>query len=248
MPPSLHGPLSSRQSSCPVLVYHLIDPEIEDNNAISPAVFAEHIITLSDAGYSFEYPWNTPVDVARKRILLTFDDAYTVTVKHAHDFLCARNIPYVVFVPTNHVGHNNLWNPKARYVTHHLSWPEIRRLAGDGVAVGSHCCSHHSLVKFDCARIREELSVSRTELELQLGGHIFLVAYPYGDVTAEVAEIASQYYEIGFSVTQGSWDWRANPLAINRVQVTRELSPQALLARIKVVESPLSVVHDYGAR
>ena len=90
--------------------------------------------------------------------------------------------------------------------------------------------------------------MSRSELELHLGQRVFLVAYPYGDVTKEVAEIASQYYEIGFSVTQGSWDWCASPLAINRVQVTRGLSPQALLERINDVESRLTVVDGEGSR
>lgn len=179
-----------------------------------------------------------------RRIVLTFDDAYRVTMLNTHELLRARDIPYTVFVPTDHVGRDNMWNPKARYLTAHMSWQELRRLTAQGVEIGSHCCSHHSLTKFGSMRTRKELSASKATLEKRLASRISIVAYPYGDVTAPVAALAGEFYELGFSVSQGEWDWGSAPFAINRIPVTRGLSPQGLLARIEAVESLLAVRPD----
>lgn len=222
----------------PVLTYHLVDPYVSDRNCVTPVQLAQHIDALADNGFVFRaiddlYAKLPNLNPDNKCVVLAFDDAYACILEYAHPLLNKRKIPYIVFVPVDHVNKPNLWNTKAKYVTRHLSWADLRALAKDATAIGSHGCSHHSLVKLAPQQLLNELKGSRSTLEQELNSPVHYLAYPYGDTNPLVERIAGQYYRLGFSASQGEWSWTNRPWAINRILVHATASADSLLAALK---------------
>lgn len=220
----------------PVLTYHLIDPALDDQNSVSPALFAQQIDALLDEGFKFQRIDSCPAGTCEaqkeRSLILSFDDGYASTLEYAHPFLVTRGVPYVLFVPTDYIGQTNIWNHKARYIRSHLTWDELRALQSAGVTIGSHGCSHHSLVKLSACDLRTELARSKAILEDKLGVAVKYVAYPYGDVSTPVESVASEYYSLGFSVHQGGWSWTNRPWAINRFLMGPYDRPDAIRKRL----------------
>ena len=221
----------------PVLTYHLINPEVVDQNSIPPQELAQQMDSLMDRGYIFRsLPYVRWENLSgRKQVLITIDDAYTSTLEYAHPILSSRGIPYTVFVPTDYIGSDNLWNKKAQYICPHLSWGDIRYLQTAGVTIGSHGCSHHSLIKFSPKQVEDELLSSKKVLEDGIGQPVDFLAYPYGDVLPVIESIASQWYRFAFSAWQGSRNWKDRPWGIFRILVKRTQTIDAILDEIEAM-------------
>jgi len=225
--------MEPKNQGWPVLTYHLIHPSLSDRNAVSPLQLAQHLDALLENGLTFRaiddlYLVHTLGDYDEPGVLLAFDDGYLTTMEYAFPLLEERDIPFIVFVPVDYIGQTNLWNPKARYICQHLSWKDLWFLQHEIATIGSHACSHHSLVKFGPDQIEKELVQSKVRLENKLGVSIHYVAYPYGDMNPVVEKIASRRYQLGFSATQGCWSWAKKPWAINRILVTSGYLPKKL--------------------
>jgi peptidoglycan/xylan/chitin deacetylase (PgdA/CDA1 family) len=84
-----------------------------------------------------------------------------------------------------------------------LDWHEAREMISGGMAFGSHTHSHGVLSQLEPARQREELMVSRSMLQEQLGISADVLAYPVGaktsfsDATQKIAREAG--YRAAFS-------------------------------------------------
>jgi peptidoglycan/xylan/chitin deacetylase (PgdA/CDA1 family) len=70
-------------------------------------------------------------------------------------------------------------SPTAEYAA--LSWSELRSLDADIVEVGAHTRTHPILALCDSARIADEVSGSKAEIESQLGRRVRAFCYPNGE-------------------------------------------------------------------
>lgn len=61
-----------------------------------------------------------------------------------------------------------------------LTWDDLRQLAVEGLAVGSHTRTHPALRALTEAQLRQELSGAYADLERELGRPVPLFSYPYG--------------------------------------------------------------------
>ena len=61
-----------------------------------------------------------------------------------------------------------------------LDWDELRRLARDGLAIGSHTRTHPNLPALTLGALEDEISTAHADLEREVGGATPLFAYPYG--------------------------------------------------------------------
>ncbi|MDR7523562.1 MAG: polysaccharide deacetylase family protein [Armatimonadota bacterium] len=61
-----------------------------------------------------------------------------------------------------------------------LSWDELRRLAADGLAVGSHARTHAALPRLALEHLEGEIRGADEDLKRELGGGVLLFAFPYG--------------------------------------------------------------------
>src|SRR4051812_48354022 len=84
-----------------VLCYHALSPTWPADLAVRPDAFAEQLRFLADRGYAgvtFTDALDGPHD--RRRVAVTFDDAYRSVAEHARPVLDALGWPGTVFAVT----------------------------------------------------------------------------------------------------------------------------------------------------
>jgi peptidoglycan/xylan/chitin deacetylase (PgdA/CDA1 family) len=109
-----------------------------------------------------------------------------------------------------------------------MSWDQIREISRAGFAIGSHCHSHRVMKTLSSHSQEEELSLSKSLLERQLGLPVRCLAYPVGSerhFTPQTAELARGCgYQAAFSFATGVNRWSGlDQWAIRRVSAPRTL-------------------------
>ena len=115
-----------------------------------------------------------------------------------------------------------------------MTWDELRALAGDGIAIGSHTVSHPHLPRLADDELARELRDSKARVEEEMGRPCPTLAYPYGDHDARVRAAArAAGYERAYALKARPGDPWESP----RVDLYRRDTP--LRAALKF--SPLYV-------
>ncbi|MDR7519623.1 MAG: polysaccharide deacetylase family protein [Armatimonadota bacterium] len=81
-----------------------------------------------------------------------------------------------------------------------LSWDELRRLAADGLAVGSHTRTHAALPSLALERLEGEIRGADEDLRRELGGGALLFAFPYGMADPRAVPVLR---ELGYAAAFG---------------------------------------------
>jgi peptidoglycan/xylan/chitin deacetylase (PgdA/CDA1 family) len=104
-----------------------------------------------------------------------------------------------------------------------LDWDELRRLAGDGVAIGSHSRAHPLLDKVTHAEASAEIRESLGDLEREIGPTPRAFAYPGGGMNSGVATVLEEEgIELAFLASRGLNDLsRPDWLRLRRINVGR---------------------------
>ncbi len=134
---------------------------------------------------STSLPHNPPQPDARPSTLITFDDGWRGTLDLAVPVLQRHAAEATVFITTSLLDTPGF----LRAAELHSLPPELQ--------VGSHCKTHGFLNEMTDAKIREELRVSKEELEQLTGRPIDTVAIPNGAVDNRVRRIAQ---ELGYAL------------------------------------------------
>lgn len=189
-----------RQAQIPILMYHGIRERLDGRHpyyetATTPAVFAAHMKFLHDEGFKvvdlFEASkWLASNDAVASDfaasnsslralhsslVVLTFDDGYRDFYAHAFPVLREHNFTATLFLPTSRIANERINFEGNDYLT----WPEVRELYSNGVAIGSHTVTHPELVKLGEPEIDRELGDSKRTIEDKLGAAVRSFAYPY---------------------------------------------------------------------
>ena len=122
---------------------------------------------------------------------------------------------------------NSAWQ---RELYSFMSWEEVRQLRSFGIDVGAHTVSHPVLASLSTEEARQELSACKTEIEQETGASCFAIAYPNGGKGDFTAAVTDECRKLGFRIGFNLFGRRnpplreMNPLSINRVCVTRDVS------------------------
>jgi peptidoglycan/xylan/chitin deacetylase (PgdA/CDA1 family) len=191
-----------------VLAYHKVTRFELGGTWVPPRRFTAHIDAVLGAGYRFidEDGFISAIKgeriCAAKEVLLTFDDGYEELLDTALPELEQRGIPALIFLVSSFVGKDNRWElfwPGRRF--RHLDWREIGKLAAMGFSFGSHTRTHRDLTRLSIEVVREELAVSRLEIEQRLGCEVKSLSYPFGRTnTAVSAAAAAAGYRAAFTM------------------------------------------------
>jgi peptidoglycan/xylan/chitin deacetylase (PgdA/CDA1 family)/glycosyltransferase involved in cell wall biosynthesis len=114
-----------------------------------------------------------------------------------------------------------------------LTWDELKTLARDGMAIGSHTVSHALLPSVSRDQVAAELDASKRVLERHLGFPVTSFAYPNGDwnpVTRALVKEAG--YSCAFTVQPGANDFQTDPFLLRRVPVNSTDSFSEFVAAI----------------
>jgi len=104
-----------------------------------------------------------------------------------------------------------------------LSWEDVRQLAENGVAIGSHCHDHFILhSKQALSEMDYQISTSKQMIEEKLGQCPYF-AYPEGGSSNldgnAILSVANSRYEMGFTSVGGEINEKLNPFILPRVGI-----------------------------
>lgn len=112
---------------------------------------------------------------------------------------------------------------------------QIRTLSDRGVTFGGHTHTHTILSVLPQAQAEEEIVINKKRLESITGKPCDLFAYPNGGPgdfeEAHKKILRTQGFSAAFTLTQGRSNPRKDPMAISRLNVAPEDTPESLLFR-----------------
>lgn len=190
-------------SQATVFIYHrFADPRHPSTN-ISAQDFQNHLQLLQEEGFTVVtlgrvlegFLGGDPLPA--RCAVISIDDAYRSFLTTAWPLLQRYNFPATLFVHTDSIGGGEF-----------LSWDELRQLQKEGVEIGNHSASHaHLLQRLPGEgglawelRVVADIQRAQQALEDHLGQAPTLFAYPYGEYSAELADLVRR---LGFKAAFG---------------------------------------------
>lgn len=202
----------------PILMYHYIrvNPDPTDRIGIglsvTPEDFAAQMEFLAARGYKTVLVRDLGGDVAARAdvVALTFDDGYADAYEVVYPIMRRHGFKATFYVITALVG-------RPRY----MSWDQIRALAEDGNAIGSHTVGHPDLRTLGASALQFQLRESRAEIERQVGRPASDLCYPSGSFSAAVRAAAGEAgYATAVTTRYGWYGAEADSLAMPRVRIS----------------------------
>jgi len=127
---------------------------------------------------------------ARPRVMLTFDDGDLSNFEAALPALAGRGLSADFFVNPARVGRPGF-----------CSWAQLREMAGAGMSIQSHGLTHTYFTALEPDALREDLRVSKAEIEARLGAPVSLLAPPGGRAPQGLVALARM---LGYRAVLGS--------------------------------------------
>ena len=208
-------PLSSADAAdqtlacLPILCYHQVSAQPLTEYGVSGADFRAQMDYLKEKGYA-TIPLSRWIQARKgaaslppRPVILTFDDGYSSAYTEVFPLLLAHGFTGTFFISTQYPGQPS----------HYLTSTQLREMARAGMEIMPHGHSHANLVKRKAdetqgryrARVRRELTQSRSLLEARLRRPCPFFAYPYGAYDQEVEEIAKEaHFELILTACPGT--------------------------------------------
>lgn len=196
-----------------ILLYHNVGPVRPGTPlslTISPKQFERQMQWLAKRGYAVITPsdwlrrFREGVDMPKKPVLLTFDDAYSDTAQYALPVLERYGFGAVIFVVTGRLGATNTWDEANGCGTLRLMTAEqIRQWATRGIEFGAHSRTHSNLTTLSPSELEAEVVGSKNDLETLLGSPIVSFAYPFGEHSGAVRDLVRSHFGLGFGTDEG---------------------------------------------
>jgi peptidoglycan/xylan/chitin deacetylase (PgdA/CDA1 family) len=222
----------------PILMYHSVSerpPAAAAALAVRPAAFADQMAQLADRGF-------TPVTlaeatsllraptspVARRPVVITFDDGYADFHEEALAVLDRHGFPATVFLTTGWLADAG-GAAAGRPLAPMLSWRQVDEAAAHKIEFGGHSHSHPQLDQLPLPALRDELARNKKLMEDRLGVPVTSMAYPYGYSSARVRrEVRRAGYTTACAVANDIATGRHDVLALPRLTVKPTTTPAAL--------------------
>jgi len=150
--------------------------------------------------------------VKNDSLSITFDDGYTDALTVIAPLLCARQIPFHVFVSSARMNGTD---------RKYLSPAQVVELSNmPGVSIGAHGATHRSLTSLSSSELAAEIRASKVDLEAVLQKPVTTMSYPYGHVDESVRKVA---HNAGFAFAATSkWGFNesaSDPLLQRRIDM-----------------------------
>jgi peptidoglycan/xylan/chitin deacetylase (PgdA/CDA1 family) len=125
-----------------------------------------------------------------RSVIITFDDGYQDNWEIAYRILRDHSFPATIFLVSQYVGKTNLWDLDGELTERKLlSWENILEMAQNGISFGSHSRSHPRLTELSEEQLRNEIELSRSELQNELEEQIVTFAYPNGKYNQKIVSV-----------------------------------------------------------
>ena len=225
----------------PIINYHKISDQPDVGiTSRKPQDFFDDLSLLADLGYRTVTFRQLALKEAlpAKPLILTFDDGYKSVLENAFPVMDKFGFTGVVYIPTDYIGKFNDWDVQfgGRKFAH-LSGSDLQFLHRHGFEIGSHGCSHRSLLALDDQTAKDELNESKKKIEHIINDRVYSISYPFGRFNAALLRYAVESgYRFGVASIFLFKKWRLNglaPLAVRRLNVYRMDSANALIRKVQ---------------
>ncbi len=153
-------------------------------------------------------------------VWLTFDDGDASNALEALPLLAERGLKADFFITPSRIGRPGF-----------MGWADLREMAAAGMSLQSHGHTHAYFTHLDAPALREELRVSKDQLEQRIGQPVTLLAPPGGRVPRGLVPLArSLGYRAVLDSTPGLVGERDFSQALPRVAVTAGHSVDTVVA------------------
>jgi peptidoglycan/xylan/chitin deacetylase (PgdA/CDA1 family) len=212
----------------PILMYHRVapaGPEALRRWRVHPDAFRRQVELLArngawtptaaqlDAALTF----NRPLDAGA--VMFTFDDGYADFAEHAWPILQEHGFTAQVFVVAGKVGGRADWDAAMGEAAPLMDWATLRRLAQEGVEIGSHSLTHAKLTRLSVAQAHREAKASFDLIAAEIGQAPRTFAYPFGLRDPFVQQVVADCgYRLGFSCIGGAATLSSPALKLPRIE------------------------------
>jgi len=226
-----------------VVTYHQVVDPADDGSSVGTDSFRQQMEYLRE-NYTV-----VPLEQGVKRlavgsrpqrlVAITFDDGYLDNATTAAPIMRALGLPATFFVSTDMIGSARPFPhdvDRGRRPQRHMTWADLRNLASDGFAIGSHTCSHADMGAVPLTQALTELRASRERLEMELRQPIRTFAFPYGrrrNMRADTMAAARREYDVCCSAYGGHNTTPADPGNIRRIVISSGVSFLAFRALLE---------------
>ena len=228
------GP-SGAVSAVAILVYHRFSDTADDSMTVRVATFEAHLRFLREHGYQIVplrsiVAWLREPDATlpAKAVALTVDDGHESVYERLMPIAQREQLPITLFIYPSAISN-------APYA---LTWEQLHTLQETGLFdVQSHTWWHPN---FHVERRRQspaeferfataQLQHSRELIESRLGGHVDMLAWPFGVYDEEVVSIAGKVgYVAAFTLKASQVKRSASLLALPRFLMVDDVTPRIL--------------------
>jgi peptidoglycan/xylan/chitin deacetylase (PgdA/CDA1 family) len=214
-----------------ILTYHSVD-DSGSVISIDEHTFRRHVRWLSSGQVRV-----VPLDQLSRTsddvdaIAITFDDGLESFGRIAAPLLLEHRLPVTLFVVTDAAGSSNVWRGNQDPgipVQRLLGWHELGELAGRGIALGAHTCSHPNLSTLDGDSIEREIVESKQRLARELGVRATTFAYPYGAISPEARDVVSREFRLGCTTRLAALSPTDDPALLPRLDSYYLRAPNSL--------------------
>ena len=246
----------------PVLMYHHLEKNLNNNVVISPENFENQIKYLKYAGYNtittqqlYDY-LNGSIQLPQKPILITFDDGYLSNYEMAYPILKKYNMHAEIFVIASRILEKDVEISHSNEIPK-MSWDQLREMK-DYISVQSHSWDSHYKFKSSNGnkiaaiygsvyingkmenqkeyeeRVKNDFIRSRKLIKEKLGYEPIAISYPFGITSNDAMNIAKAAgFKLGFVINNKSIIKSDNQLALSRITVNGNDSGEELIKKIK---------------
>lgn len=190
----------------PVVLYHHIEPyelakaEGHAQLTVDDKFFEQHIKYLVENGYSLISAEElvlaliNKTQLPEKSIVVTLDDGYLDNYAYAFPIAKKYNAKINIMLSTGLVENKG-----------YLTWGNVKEMSDTGIVYFyNHTWSHFSLPNGDKAKMEQEVSFAKKQLEdAGIRGNIF--TYPYGAVNDTAIDVLKNNGYIGAFTTKSSF-------------------------------------------
>jgi len=226
----------------PILMYHQIDAPPPKGTplrglVVAPSSFAWQMRLLRLLGYRGlsmrELEPYLKGEKQGKVVGLTFDDGYQNNLTHALPVLRKHGFTATCYGVSSQIGGTNAWD-RGKVAEKPLMTPADWRAWRDaGMDIGSHTRTHAKLTELPPDVAREEIAVSKSELEQAVGCEVRHFCYPYGWYGSEHAQMAREADYATATTTQRGRVHEGDALyTLRRIMVARATNPIQFFMKI----------------
>jgi peptidoglycan/xylan/chitin deacetylase (PgdA/CDA1 family) len=114
-----------------------------------------------------------------------------------------------------------------------LSWQQVQELAGSGIEIGSHTCSHPKLPDIPLEEVRRELADSRSAILDHLSLAHVPLSFPHGCTSESISLLAKSLgYSCAITTTLGPNGRDADVFALTRTTIASDDDLATFAARV----------------